>query len=120
MLLALTGVGHSVFLLRSYPAIVSPQPLRGKINNATGELHPRGIASLIPGLFPATPPGLIHGYRLPMNSRTMLSKTSERSMAFDLRLCSWKMRAPKRKLTTTLPRRIIDTIEIIACGSLSA
>ena len=51
---------------------------------------------------------------------TMPSSTRARSSALALRLCSWKTRAPKRKLTSTLPRRIIDTMEIIAPGRLNA
>ena len=36
------------------------------------------------------------------------------------RFFSWKKRAPKRKETTTLARRIIDTMETMESGRLSA
>ena len=61
-----------------------------------------------------------NSYLLPINNKTMDKSTRTRSTALAFRLCSWKKTAPNRKLTMTLLRRIMDTIEIIAPGKLSA
>lgn len=59
-------------------------------------------------------------YLLPINNKTIDKSTRIKSKALARRFFSWKKAAPKRKLTITLLRRIIDTIEIIAPGRLSA
>ena len=56
------------------------------------------------------------GYLEPMYRNTMPRSTRARSKALALRFFSWKNRAPKRKLTTTEPRRIMETMEIMASG----
>ncbi len=51
---------------------------------------------------------------LPMKRKSMEMSTKSRSTAFDLRFFSWKTSAPNRKLTTTEPRRTMETMEIMA------
>lgn len=50
----------------------------------------------------------------------MDKSTNNKSTALPLRLRSWKKTAPKRKLTSTLLRLIMDIMEIMALGKLSA
>ena len=52
-----------------------------------------------------------------MYRNTIPSSTNARSKALAFRFFSWKNSAPNRKLTTTEPRLIIDTILIMADGS---
>lgn len=54
--------------------------------------------------------------RVPKYRNTMPSNTSTRSTDFFLMFFSLNSNAPAMKLTTTLLRRIIDTIEIIDSG----
>ena len=58
--------------------------------------------------------------RLPIQINSIPSKMRKRSKALALRFFSWKSIAPKRKDTTTEPRRISDITEIIADGSFRA
>ena len=58
--------------------------------------------------------------RLPIQMNSIPSKMRKRSKALALRFFSWKSIAPKRKDTTTEPRRISDITEIIADGSFRA
>ena len=58
--------------------------------------------------------------RLPMQPHSLPSQLRRRSKALALRFFSWKSIAPKRKDTTTEPRRISDITEIIADGSFRA
>ena len=58
--------------------------------------------------------------RLPIQMNSIPSKMRKRSKALALRFFSWKSIAPKRKDTTTEPRRINDITEIIADGSFRA
>lgn len=58
--------------------------------------------------------------RLPIQMNSIPSKIRKRSKALALRFFSWKSIAPKRKDTTTEPRRISDITEIIADGSFRA
>ena len=62
----------------------------------------------------------LSGYRDPQYKKNIPSNTRARSSAFERRFFSWKIHAPNRKLTTTLPRRIMDTTETMAKGSVSA
>ena len=55
-----------------------------------------------------------------MQSSTIPMIISPRSRALALRLRSPKSRAPERKVTTTEPRRIIETTAIMASGSSRA
>ena len=57
---------------------------------------------------------------LPRNRNTMPSSTSNRSMALLRIFFSWSTNAPMRKLTTTLPRRIILTMLTMAPSMLKA
>lgn len=58
--------------------------------------------------------------RLPIQMNSIPSKMRKRSKALALRFFSWKSIAPKRKDTTTEPRRIREITEIIADGSFRA
>ena len=58
--------------------------------------------------------------RLPIQMNSIPSKMRKRSKALALRFFSWKSIAPKRKDTTTEPRRISEITEIIADGSFRA
>lgn len=58
--------------------------------------------------------------RLPIQINSIPSKMRKRSKALALRFFSWKSIAPKRKDTTTEPRRIREITEIIADGSFRA
>ena len=58
--------------------------------------------------------------RLPIQMNSIPSRMRKRSKALALRFFSWKSIAPKRKDTTTEPRRISDITEIIADGSFRA
>lgn len=58
--------------------------------------------------------------RLPIQMNSIPSKMRKRSNALALRFFSWKSIAPKRKDTTTEPRRIREITEIIADGSFRA
>ena len=58
--------------------------------------------------------------RLPIQMNSIPSKMRKRSNALTLRFFSWKSIAPKRKDTTTEPRRIREITEIIADGSFRA
>lgn len=49
--------------------------------------------------------------REPISRKKRPSRTSRRSMTLLLRFFSWKRRAPQRKLTITLERRIMETME---------
>ena len=49
--------------------------------------------------------------REPMSRKNNPSNTSKRSMTLLLRFFSWKRRAPQRKLTITLERRIMETMD---------
>lgn len=70
---------------------------------------------------PITAPNRIGTHqRLPIQMNSIPSKMRKRSKALALRFFSWKSIAPKRKDTTTEPRRISDITEIIADGSFRA
>ena len=58
--------------------------------------------------------------RLPIQMNSIPSRMRKRSKALALRFFSWKSIAPKRKDTTTEPRRIREITEIIADGSFRA
>ena len=58
--------------------------------------------------------------RLPIQMNSIPSKMRKMSKALALRFFSWKSIAPKRKDTTTEPRRIREITEIIADGSFRA
>ena len=71
--------------------------------------------------FPIAAPTRIGTHqRLPIQMNSIPSKMRKRSKALALRFFSWKSIAPKRKDTTTEPRRISDITEIIADGSFRA
>ncbi len=59
-------------------------------------------------------------YRDPHQRKSIPTRISPRSSALARRLRSRKSRAPQRNETTTEPRRIIETTEIIASASLKA
>ena len=70
---------------------------------------------------PITAPNRIGTHqRLPIQMNSIPSRMRKRSKALALRFFSWKSIAPKRKDTTTEPRRISDITEIIADGSFRA
>lgn len=71
-------------------------------------------------LFFAAPTRIGTHQRLPIQMNSIPSKMRKRSKALALRFFSWKSIAPKRKDTTTEPRRISDITEIIADGSFRA
>ena len=52
-----------------------------------------------------------HYCREPMSRKKRPRRTRMRSMTLLLRFFSWKRRAPQRKLTITLERRIMETID---------
>ena len=60
----------------------------------------------IPQIEPAVP-----YCREPISRKKRPSNTSRRSMTLLLRFFSWKRRAPQRKLTITLLRRIMETMD---------
>ena len=71
--------------------------------------------------FPIAAPTRIGTHqRLPIQMNSIPSKMRKRSKALALRFFSWKSIAPKRKDTTTEPRRISEITEIIADGSFRA
>ena len=57
---------------------------------------------------------------LPKYRKNMPTSTRIRSTTLLLRFFSWKTIAPNRKDTTTLPRRTIDTMEIMEPSRLNA
>lgn len=73
-----------------------------------------------PTLLIAAPTRFRTHQRLPIQMNSIPSKMRKRSKALALRFFSWKSIAPKRKDTTTEPRRISDITEIIADGSFRA
>ena len=56
----------------------------------------------------------------PKQRQIILSNTKAKSTAFERRLCSCRRNAPKRKLTNTLLRRVMDTTAMSAPGTDSA
>ena len=53
----------------------------------------------------------LHYCREPMSRKKRPRRTRRRSMTLLRRFFSWKRRAPQRKLTMTLERRIMETID---------